>query len=179
LTETEPIVVFTDDRIERRVEIHDETGRLITVIEILSPTNKRELGERQRYLSKRRDFIGAGVNVVEIDLVRQGAPIFPESVAEVLMQKQAAYAVCVFRADQPSQNRVYPIPLRSRLPVIRIPLRPSDSDVLLDLQSLIDQCHEHGRYHRLNYAAPLNPPLRADDEAWAEAILREHGLLPA
>ena len=49
--------------------------------------------------------------------------------------------------------------LGERLPVIRVPLRPADADVVLDLQPLIDQCHERGRYHLLNYRLALDPPL--------------------
>jgi hypothetical protein len=72
---------------------------------------------------------------------------------------------------------VYPIGLRERLPAIRIPLRPADAEVVLDLQSLIDQCHERGRYHLLNYRLALNPPLGPEDANWVNQILREHQLL--
>lgn len=38
------------------------------------------------------------VNLVEIDLVRQGVPVFPIPVRNVLQQAGACYGVCVFRA---------------------------------------------------------------------------------
>jgi len=72
---------------------------------------------------------------------------------------------------------VYPIRLRERLPVIRIPLRPNEADVVVDLQPLIDQCHERCRYHLLNYQQPLEPPLQAEDCAWAEQLLRQAHLV--
>jgi hypothetical protein len=62
------------------------------------------------------------------------------------------------------------------LPVVSIPLRPTDADVPLDLQPLIDQCHERGRYYRLEYKAPLDPPLAAEESAWVDQLLHEHGL---
>lgn len=173
---TEPVRVFMDEEIERRVEIHDETGRLITVIGLLSPSNKLEAADRERYDKKRRAFISGGVNFVEIDLVRQGTPVFPQSIRDALRASNACYGVCVFRAAQRGEREVYPIRLRDRLPAIRIPLRPDDADVILELQPLIDQCHERGRYHRLDYRTDLDPPLPADDADWLDRQLREHGL---
>jgi len=174
---TEPIRVFFDDAAtERWLEIRDITGRLITVLELLSPSNKLESDERDRYCRKRRALVSGGVNVVEIDLVRQGASVFPEVIRNVLRQAGACYGVCVFRAVRPVEREVYPIPLRERLPAIRVPLRPADADVVADLQPLIDQCHERGRYHLLNYRVDLDPPLSSDEAAWVDQVLREHGL---
>jgi hypothetical protein len=171
LAATEPLYIFTDDAVERWVEILDENGRLITVLELLSPTNKREAWQRERYASKRHGLISGGVNLVEIDLVRQGSSVFPETCREVLLRYRAPYGVSVFRATASQKAELYPIRLRDRLPVIRVPLRAADSDVPLDLQRLIDQCHERGRYHLLDYDAPLDPPLDADDRAWARELL--------
>jgi hypothetical protein len=174
---TEPIRVFLDEETERWLEIRDTTGRLITVLELLSPSNKLEAMERERYDRKRRSFMSGAVNLVEIDLVRQGASVFPQSIRNVLNQAGACYGVCVFRAVQPATHEVYPIRLRERLPAIRVPLRASDADVIADLQPLIDQCHERGRYHLLNYRLDLNPPLGPEDAKWVNQILREHQLL--
>jgi len=173
---TEPIRVFADAETERWIEIREATGRLITVVEPLSPSNKLEAAERDRYRRKRRTFIGGGVNLVEIDLVRHGTPVFPEGIWNVLQRAGACYGVCVFRAAQPAAHEVYPIPLRERLPVIRVPLRPSDADVVLDLQPLIDQCHERGRYHLLNYRVDLQPALTPEEAGWADQVLRTQGL---
>ena len=174
---TEPIRVLVEEEIERWLEIRDTTGRLITVLELLSPTNKRESDERDRYLRKCRGYITSGVNLVEIDLLRPGASIFPQAVRNVLQQAGACYGICVFRAALPVAREVYPIRLRDRLPVIGIPLRPTDADAVLDLQPLIDQCHERGRYHLLNYRIELEPPLAADDASWVAQLLREHEML--
>lgn len=174
---SEPVRVFLDEEIERWLEIRDTTGRLITVLELLSPTNKLEADERDRYHRIRRAFISGGVNLVEIDLVRQGASIFPQVIRDVLQRAGACYGVCVSRASRPTEREVYPIRLRERLPAIRVPLRPSDSDLVVDLQPLIDQCHERGRYDLLNYRLDLYPPLPPEDAGWATQLLREHQLL--
>ena len=175
-TAPSPIHVFMDDEVERWIEIRDDSGRLITVIELLSPTNKLESRERDRYDAKRRMFLGGGANLVEIDLVRQGTSTFPDRIQETMRQAGACYGVCAFRAAQPHGREVYPIRLRERLPAIRVPLRPTDADVVLDLQPLIDQCHERGRYHRLDYRRDLDPPLGPDDALWVDDRLRGHGL---
>jgi len=172
----EPIRVVLDEETERWLEIREATGRLITVLELLSATNKLESADRDRYLRKGRSFIRGGVNLVEIDLVRQGVPVFPIPVRNVLQQVGGCYGVCIFRAVCPGEYAVHPIRLRDRLPVLRIPLRPTDADVTVDLQPLIDQCHERGRYHLLNYRLNLDPPLPPEEVSWVDQILKEHGL---
>ena len=60
-----------DDLRQRRLEIHDhETRRLVTVIEILSPTN-RGRGYHD-YLAKRDEDLAQAVHLVEWDLLRGG-----------------------------------------------------------------------------------------------------------
>lgn len=173
----EPIHVIMDEEVERWIEIRDSKGRLITVAELLSPTNKIQSVERDRYIQKRRSFIQAGANLVEIDLVRPGTSVFPEPIRKVLSGAKACYAVCVLRATRKGEHELYPIRLRERLPSIRVPLRPSDPDAVVDLQALVNQCHERGRYHFLDYNLPLEPPLSAEDTAWAAQLLRQNLLL--
>lgn len=169
-------VVYRPDELARWLEIRDTGGRLVTVLELLSPTNKMEGEERDRYRRKRRAFLGGGANLVEIDLVRAGASLFPEGVRQVLVGAGACYAVGVVRAGRPSEHEVYPVRLRDRLPVIRVPLRPGEPDVVVDLQALIDLSHERGRYHLLDYRRELDPRLSPEDAAWVNQVLREHAL---
>ena len=172
---TEPIRILIEEETERWLEIREASGRLITAIELLSPSNKRDLG-REDYLRKRRSYIAARINLVEIDLIHQGASIFPDAVRETLRAKNAAYSVCIFRAEQPLAYDTYPVSIRERLPVIRIPLRATDADAILDLQPLIDQCYQRRRYHLLDYTADLEPPFSAEDAAWIDQLLRQNNL---
>jgi predicted Zn-dependent protease with MMP-like domain len=175
-TSTLPTRIFVDDEVERWIEIHDEAGRLVTVIELLSPANKIGEPARERYRNRRAILMRGGVNVVEIDLVRQGASAFPDEMRALARAKGAPYGVCVFLAAALQEREAYIIGLRQPLPVISVPLRPTDADVALELQPLIDQCHERGRYHLLRYGAVLDPPLTPDDAAWVDQILRHHQL---
>jgi Protein of unknown function (DUF4058) len=176
-TATQPMRIFLDDEVERWIEIHDETGRLVTVIELLSPSNRDCEAARKQYREKRCTLMSAGVNVVEIDLVRQGGSVFPSEMQEVAKNRGAPYGVCVYRATHPKEGETYLIALRDRLPVISIPLRPTDADIPLELQPLIDQCHERGRYHRLRYRVELTPPLSPADHDWVQSTLRKHELV--
>jgi len=170
-----PIRVLRDEETERWIEIREASGRLISVIELLSPANKQG-ASRDDYLRKRRGFITARVNLVEIDLIRPGVPVFSDRVRTTLKNADAPYGVCVFREAQPVADEVYPIGLRERLPAIGIPLRETDPDVVLDLQPLIDQCHERGRYHMLDYRVDPEPPLSATDASWMNYLLHAEGL---
>jgi hypothetical protein len=63
------------------------------------------------------------------------------------------------------------------LPTIKVPLRPTDKDVPLDLQPLVDQCYRNGGYDgTLNYAVDPDPPLLGAEKVWAETWLRDKGL---
>src|SRR5208337_4659432 len=56
------------------LEIRDRVGReLITVVELLSPSNKRPGDDREQYLTKRRELLRSRAHLVEIDLLRGGA----------------------------------------------------------------------------------------------------------
>ena len=43
-------------------------------------------------------------------------------------------------------------------------------------RSLVDRCYANGRYDDLDYRAEPNPPLEADEAAWADELLRGKGL---
>ncbi len=172
----EPEIVELDHPTHRWVEIRDTDGRLITVIEVLSPTNK--LGpERAVYLQKQQDYLRGGVNLVEIDLLRIGRPAFLEGDLKLLRPDEGTrYLVASTRASRPRHRELYYCPLRERLPAVRVPLRITDLDVPLDLQPLIDRVYRTGRYWQISRREIPGPPLPADDATWAEERLRQVGL---
>src|SRR5262249_9036872 len=53
------------------LEVRDRLGReLITVVELLSPANKRGGPDREQYLAKREKLLESPAHLVEIDLLR-------------------------------------------------------------------------------------------------------------
>lgn len=174
----EPMVFLLEDEAvtEGYIEIRERGGgKVITVIEFLSPANKAG-GEGQKlYLQKQRELLHSDTNLVEIDLVRSGQRViaFPEH--RIPPPHRRDSLVCVRCAWSERGRALYALPLRERLPAIPIPLRQSDRPVPLDLQALLDQCYRNGRYDDIDYAEPPIPALDAEDAAWAEALLKAAG----
>jgi hypothetical protein len=174
---TEPIVVLSAPETQRGVEILEASGRLITAIEVLSPSNKSDQGWRA-YRSKQEDLLAAGVNLVEIDLIRGGQHVLAVDLNAFEPPSGTYYLVCVVRQRSvPSWRReIYPCRLRERLPTIRVPLRAGDRDAALAIQPLVDGIYRVGRYWMMAHRRELRPPLRPDEAAWVEERLKAAGL---
>jgi hypothetical protein len=155
-------------------------NRVVTVVEVLSPTNKLPGEDRDAYLRKQRELCRSDTNLVEIDLVRQGRHTAAFPLEKVRANRRTPYLVCVRRATRPGKAEVYLISLEDRLPVIQVPLRPQDADVRLDLQPLLDQVYQRGRYDGdIDYTQDPQPPLSKQGAAWVAELLRQKGLRPA
>ncbi len=177
LAVAEPVVMEMSGEVatERFIQIHDAGGsRVITVIEFLSPSNKRGAG-LEDYQEKRSQLLAGGVHLVEIDLIREGDWRTMVRPGVVPASLQTPYRVITRRANRRSRIEYFPITLRERLPIIPIPLRPTDENATLDLQSLLDQVYRNGRYASLDYSKPCVPQIEGDDVAWAEHLLKQLG----
>ena len=177
----EPILVHVkrEPAPQGYIEIVDaESGnRVVTVIEFLSPTNKLSGEGQLLYLRKQKEVIAAAASLVEIDLTRTGKRLLAGPTAVLRASQRATYMACVTRGWKTDVAELYPLRLTEPLPAIRIPLRESDADTTLNLQALIDQCYENGRYDHIDYRQPPVPPLDPDGAAWAEKWLRAKGVL--
>lgn len=61
--------------------------------------------------------------------------------------------------------------MRARLPRVSVPLLDGDA-VALDLQAVFADVYEKGAYgRRIDYRAPSDSPLTAEQEAWARDAL--------
>ena len=150
--------------------------RVVTVIEFLSITNKQPGAGLDDFLTKREDCSKGQVNLVEIDLLREGKRVFDESEAKNPLIHGVASLICVRRCWKQRKTEFNPVRIDERLPVFRVPLRENDDDVLLDVQALIDQCYRNGGYDNdIDYRLDPVPPLRSVDAQWADALLRSKG----
>ena len=153
-------------------------NRVVTVIEFLSPSNKVYRAARESYRAKQEECLEGRTSLVEVDLTRAGHRRLLMDMNSIPAERRGEYRVSVWRAytGKFGRREGYGLPLRERLPGIRIPLRNGDPDIVLDLQSLVDQAYEAGAYGRaLDYRRPLDEPLAADDAAWADGLLRAAG----
>ncbi|MBI4663091.1 MAG: DUF4058 family protein [Verrucomicrobia bacterium] len=169
----EPTIVDFGEQMLRRLEIVDSRAHVITAIELLSPSNKADPEAVLSWRRKRNDYLRGGINLVEIDLLRAGAWTLPDrSLLKPVPPGRLCYHVCVTRPPWLTRHEFYVLPLRERLPAIRVPLRPANPDVALDLQLLIDACYERGRYGTvIDYTKPINPSLPSEEAAWARDLL--------
>lgn len=179
----EPAIAETQAPQTRRLAIRDAQGDLITVLELLSPSNKHGAGA-VAHQSKRLGLIESGINLVELDLIRQlGLAILQfeeDGVADVLRSKSdflPAHAVTVIRASAPHLRELYAIHYRVTLPSIKVPLRPEDPDIWLNLQTLAEQAHEEAQMDQItDYTRDPEPPLSPEDTAWLHTHLKAHEL---
>jgi hypothetical protein len=170
------VVELIDEEVhEPYVEILDLASRaVVTVIEVLSLTNKIEGSRgREEYMAKRERVLKSRTHLVEVDLLRDGRPVF---VGQALPRHDYMAVVSRFQ-ERRRRIVVWPILLRQRLPVIPIPLRAADADVELDLQGVLNQSYERGKYQvDVNYREGPDVPLSLEAGRWADELLRSKGL---
>jgi hypothetical protein len=177
----EPMVIDVGELevTETYIEIRDakQDERVITAIDFVSPKNKVTGPGRDSYLEKQRSFLASDTSLVEIDLVRTGKHVVAVPLTHIPPADRSCGIICIRRPTWRQKANVIPMPLRNRLPLIRIPLRPGDREPLLDLQLLIDRAYRKGEYdEEINYTREPDPPLSAADARWADALLRKKGL---
>jgi hypothetical protein len=153
-------------RRQRFLEIRERlTRRVVTVIEVLSPTNKTD-GFRQ-YLAKRAELFSNPVHLVELDLLRGGRRL-----PTVEPLHPADYYAFVIRHERLPKVAVYGWPLRHVLPTIPVPLQEEDPDVPIDLQGVFTTVYDRAGYrYSLDYASPVISPLNEADAAWVAQML--------
>jgi hypothetical protein len=146
--------------------VHRPDRSLVTVIEILSPSNKAGIGYHE-YRQKRFGILQNGAHLVELDLLLGGRRL------ELLKPlPKGDYYGYVTREQGPRGGAfivdVYAWGLRDPLPTVPVPLRAPDPDVGLDIAAVFAITYERGRYARsLRYDAAPPAPLDAEGVEWA------------
>ncbi len=146
-----------------------QTMEIVTVIEVLSPTNKRAGSDgRREYLAKRESILKSATHLVELDLLRGG-----KRLPTVEPLPSGDYYAFVSRGNHRPRTQVFVWRLRDRLCAIPVPLAGKDPDVLLDLQGAFDRTYDRAGYdYSLDYDRRLTPDLRHTDAAWARELLK-------
>ncbi|MEH2320537.1 DUF4058 family protein [Nostoc sp.] len=158
---------------ERYLEVRKVgTKEVVTVIEILSPKNKR-IGEgRNAYEIKRQRVLGSSTHLVEIDLLRVG-----EAMLVFGDGTQNDYRILVSRGENRPQSDLYAFNLQDVIPSFALTLRTGDSEPLVDLQSLLAGIYERASYDLvIDYAQEPALKLSQENASWVDAVLQDKGL---
>jgi hypothetical protein len=170
LTVRVPVVEETN---ETYLEVREvDTERVVTVLEVLSPTNKRPGRGRDLYLGKRMEVLASRTHLVEIDLLRAGAPM------PILDDRTSSdYRILVSRANQRPNADLYAFSVRQPIPVFPLPLKKNEQGPEVDIGRLLHALYERASYDlRIDYKREPEPPLAPQDAGWADELLREQGL---
>jgi Protein of unknown function (DUF4058) len=161
------------------LEIRTREGRrLVTLVEILSPSNKASGDSgRAAYLEKQNECRAAGVHLVELDLLRGGAHTTAVPLAKLRATAGAFdYHVAITVCGDRFRYFAVPITLTDPLPVFPVPLDGDHPPVRIELQPLFTRTYDTGRCaDTIDYATALTPSLSPPHAEWAEVILREKG----
>ncbi len=138
-----------------RVETVPER-ELVTIVEVLSPTNKRPGEGRRRYIRKREAIVAGLVNLVEIDLLRRWEPMHLETPPPA-----SDYRILVCRSLESPGAWLYPFTVRQHIPKFTLPLRSDDEAPApeVDLGPIINALHHTARYGQVaRYQEPPPEP---------------------
>lgn len=166
----EPVSVglpILDEARDAYIEVLQRPDRsLISVVEVLSPWNKKG-PDRRVYLLKRNALLRQPVHLIELDLLIGGSRL---PMSEPL--PRGDYYAFVSRDGERTHSEVYAWALDQSLPAIRVPLKPPDGDLLLNLQTVFTTTYDRGRYLRsLGYQGPPPLPLPEQVLRWVDEVL--------
>jgi len=143
------------------------TRKVVTLIELLSPKNKRAGVGRKTYLKKRLKILESDTHLIEIDLLRNGKPM------PVINQSVSShYRILVSRSERRPLADLYAFNLPDPIPAFPLPLQAGDTEPIVDLQPLL-----HGVYERagldlaIDYDRTLPPSLSPDEATWVNQWL--------
>jgi Protein of unknown function (DUF4058) len=153
---------------DRYLEVREtETNAVVTVIELLSPKNKRAGKGRSAYEAKRDRILESMAHLVEIDLLRIADPM--------PLQNDLSwdYRILVSRSEARPNADLYGFTLRERIPDFPLPLKHPEECVSIDLQSILQGVYDRAGYdYRIDYQQAVPPPtLSAADQIWVSEIL--------
>lgn len=151
---------------QRFIEIRNTANQdVVTVIEVLSPANKRGNG-RLQYLQKRERILESQTNLVEVDLLHKGEPM--PTVQNPIVSH---YRILTSPVTRRPQALLYPFNLSQPLPKVTIPLRDDDKEPVVDFQSLLEQVYRLSGYeYSIDYTQPPKPGWDKPELEWIAAV---------
>ncbi len=156
-----------EETTERFLEVRStQSGELVSVIEILSPKNKRSKQGRETYENKRNKILASQTNFIEIDLLRAGEPML------IIGASNTDYSILVSRGYQRPEADLYGFNLKEAIPIFPVPLK-GEQEPLVDLQKLLNEVYQKARFDLvIDYSQSIKPSLSVEDKSWMEEILK-------
>lgn len=157
---------LSEEVTERYLEIREvKTGRVVTVIELLSPKNKRVGEGRDKYLIKRQKVLNSATHLVEIDLLRTGDFM---QMAEAISSN---YRILVSRSNLRPEAELYPFNLRESIPQFLLPLQSGDREPVVNLFQVLQQVYQEAALElAIDYSQQPIPPLSEIDFQWMQSL---------
>jgi hypothetical protein len=180
VTVPEVMTVWDEEVTETFIEIQRVDGPVVTIIELLSFSNKSPNSEgRRQYIQKQREVLDSPIHLMEIDFLRRGEHSVSAPIGPLTVKFDAwDYLICLSRHTDRRRYELWPVSVRKRLPRVWVPLRVADPDVIVDLQAVFNRMYDEGAYARsVRYDEPAPIPLRPPDEEWARKLLERKGLI--
>lgn len=138
------------------------TSEVVTVMEVLSPTNKRPGEGRRTYEAKRQTILASPTNLVEIDLLRQWPPI-----VQLPEQIKTHYRILVSASVNRPRASLYAFNLQEPIPAFPLPLRAGESEPIVNLQRLLGDIYDQSGYDLvIDYDEEPVPPLSKEEAEW-------------
>jgi Protein of unknown function (DUF4058) len=148
------------------------TNEVITVIEILSHSEKKLVEGRVSYGKKRQRIFQSSTHLVEIDLLR-GWQTMPLIEAEI----NSDYRILVSESYKRPLADLYSFNLSEQIPLFPLPLKSEDEPVIIELQSLIHKVYDEGGFDlAIDYNLPPVPDIKQDDQDWLNNLLKSQQL---
>ena len=167
------LVPFRETVSEWYITISDRNSdELVTILEVLSPSNKRSGEGRIQYEDKRNSIFESSTHLVEVDLVRQGQPMPAQG-----YDGDAPYRHLVSRGPTRPAATLYPFGLQSPIPDVAVPLLAGDAEPKIPLNELLHNLYRDDYYaNYVDYGTDPEGPLSDADRVWVDGLLREKGL---
>lgn len=170
-------IAISDEPIQHHyVEIRDASRghALVTLIEIVSPSNKRRGEGRNSYRAKQPEVLDSDASLIEIELLEAGEPVVASPAVIAALEagrRRDRYLVAVSRAWERTPTpdfELFAFGLHDPVPCISVPLRQTQDEVLLDLQHVFDRSYDTGPYElgAVDYTEPPPVPLTDDERTW-------------
>ena len=176
------IVSIPDEVRESYIAIRTvEKGEaVVTVIELLSPSNKTSGKGRKEYLKKQNELLQSDTHLLEIDLLKQGLHTVATPERVLKNQGKWDYLISLRRVSFERHFEFWVNQLNESLPLVGIPLTDGYPDFVLDLQNIFNAAYKVGPYsRRLDYNTEPSILLSKEERVWMDKLLKEKGLRTA